>query len=336
MKRHKADPAGGVNKFPVARFRGFLHEVLASPGNEACADCGAKNPRMAALNIGVLLCYECAQLHSELLADAASAAEPRRLTASMLPLEDDVRFSDAAGDYLMLQRLGNTVVNAVLEARIAVDTPKPKPSSAKSTKLAFIQAKYGVCAMVDPAASASVTANGAAATQDVEALLGLVASGRLTPATVAGTNALLTAVENDAPHAADFLLLNGADVNHTTAVDGSTPLHVASAAGHAMCVRVLLRHSADHTIENGAGQLAADVAADPDHTATIGGQSHSAASGGSCRALITGEAGLAEDPSVWAAFAPAPRTTPATEHVAPGLVMIAQVWEKLAETTEVT
>ena len=85
---------------------------------------------------------------------------------------------------------------------------------------------------------------------------------RLAPGTVAGTNALLTAVSNNAPHAADFLLLNCAHVNRTTAADGSTPLHVASAAGHEMCVRVLLRHSADHTIENGAGKLPADVAAD--------------------------------------------------------------------------
>ena len=100
--------------------------MLAAPGNDVCADCGAKSPRMAALNIGALLCYECAQLHSELITDPASATEPL-LTASIMPLEDDDRLSDAAGDYLMLQKLGNTAVNAALESLGTVD--KPKPSS---------------------------------------------------------------------------------------------------------------------------------------------------------------------------------------------------------------
>ena len=132
----RADPAVGSDKFgsdkyPGARFLGFLHEVLAAPGNDVCADCGAKGPRMAALHIGALLCYECAQLHSELKPGAASAtgATGPLLTGSIMPLEDDVRLSDAAGDYLMLQKLGNTAVNAALESLGTVE--KPKPSSVR-------------------------------------------------------------------------------------------------------------------------------------------------------------------------------------------------------------
>ena len=42
-------------------------EVLRSiPGNDSCADCGARDPDWASLNLAVLLCIECSGFHRNL------------------------------------------------------------------------------------------------------------------------------------------------------------------------------------------------------------------------------------------------------------------------------
>lgn len=40
--------------------------LAAVRGNEACADCGARAPEWASLNLGVLLCASCAGIHRHL------------------------------------------------------------------------------------------------------------------------------------------------------------------------------------------------------------------------------------------------------------------------------
>eukprot|EP00421_Protoceratium_reticulatum_P001742 CAMPEP_0168359248 /NCGR_PEP_ID=MMETSP0228-20121227/1541_1 /TAXON_ID=133427 /ORGANISM="Protoceratium reticulatum, Strain CCCM 535 (=CCMP 1889)" /LENGTH=140 /DNA_ID=CAMNT_0008371865 /DNA_START=51 /DNA_END=470 /DNA_ORIENTATION=- len=43
-----------------------LDEVLARPENRLCADCGAKAPRWASVNLGVLVCIDCSGAHRNL------------------------------------------------------------------------------------------------------------------------------------------------------------------------------------------------------------------------------------------------------------------------------
>ena len=55
----------------VSRDSGVAGEALAAAlaavrGNEACADCGARGPEWASLNLGVLLCAPCSGVHRHL------------------------------------------------------------------------------------------------------------------------------------------------------------------------------------------------------------------------------------------------------------------------------
>ncbi|KAI8882063.1 Arf GTPase activating protein [Backusella circina FSU 941] len=43
-----------------------LNELLKNPGNDACADCGARNPRWASFSLGVFLCIRCAGIHRKM------------------------------------------------------------------------------------------------------------------------------------------------------------------------------------------------------------------------------------------------------------------------------
>ncbi|KAL1921815.1 uncharacterized protein VTP21DRAFT_10457 [Calcarisporiella thermophila] len=44
----------------------ILLELVRLPGNDQCADCGAKGPRWAAYNLGVFLCMRCAGIHRKM------------------------------------------------------------------------------------------------------------------------------------------------------------------------------------------------------------------------------------------------------------------------------
>ena len=59
--------ASAISKRQQARNERQLQELIHTiPGNDRCADCGAKNPGWASWNLGVFLCMRCAALHRKL------------------------------------------------------------------------------------------------------------------------------------------------------------------------------------------------------------------------------------------------------------------------------
>ncbi|KAF2099203.1 ArfGap-domain-containing protein, partial [Rhizodiscina lignyota] len=56
--------AGTLNKRQQARNERALQDLIKNvPGNDKCADCGARNPGWASWSLGVFLCLRCAALH---------------------------------------------------------------------------------------------------------------------------------------------------------------------------------------------------------------------------------------------------------------------------------
>jgi len=51
---------------PTSKVNPELDEVLARTENMLCADCGAKAPRWASVNLGILMCIECSGAHRNL------------------------------------------------------------------------------------------------------------------------------------------------------------------------------------------------------------------------------------------------------------------------------
>ena len=136
---------------------------------------------------------------------------------------------------------------------------KPNSKSTKEDKQRHIVNKYLNREYLDPEPDGHGVIAGTMA-QDLPYMLRLLSHGMLAQQGDAGVTALARAVELDLPVAAEFLLQNGVDVDATTDVARNTPLHIATRLSHVDCVKILLRHSADHMLKNDETQVPLDYA----------------------------------------------------------------------------
>lgn len=105
--------------------------ILDMPGNNACADCGALDPKWASINLGITLCIDCAGIHRSL---GVHLSKVRSLT-----LDTEVWSPDIVN--LMLS-LGNNSVNAAYLASYRDQIPKIDPTSEHEARKNWIKAKY--------------------------------------------------------------------------------------------------------------------------------------------------------------------------------------------------
>lgn len=105
--------------------------ILAMPGNDVCADCGAGQPRWASINLGITLCIECAGIHRSL---GVHESKVRSLT-----LDTEVWSPEIV--QLMLS-LGNNSVNSAYLACFRDPNPPIDADSSREDRENWIKSKY--------------------------------------------------------------------------------------------------------------------------------------------------------------------------------------------------
>ncbi|XP_068173022.1 BAR_ACAPs and ArfGap_ACAP domain-containing protein [Antennarius striatus] len=240
-----SSPAPPTQKAPA------LGVALRGPGNRLCCDCGEAEPRWASVNLGVTVCIECSGIHRSL---GVHLSKVRSLTLD----------SWEAEQLKLLCILGNDVMNRIYEARCSEEgRVKPRPHSPRADKEAWIRDKYvdRRFVVVGGGAIAGGDAVGlrlyrASLAGDLPAMAVALAEGAELNRSVAeeeGRTALIGAAVGGSLSACEFLLLNGANVNHRDRT-GRGALHAAAAAGHTGQVCLLLRRGANQYAADERGQ----------------------------------------------------------------------------------
>jgi stromal membrane-associated protein len=111
--------------------RTLLSDLIKLEGNNACADCGEPSPGWASVNLGVLICTQCAGVHRSLGVEKSFVLS--------LSLDDWTR-EQVKG---MLEKGGNAKINKILEYCIPKVFEVPQGSkTSRNEREQFIIAKY--------------------------------------------------------------------------------------------------------------------------------------------------------------------------------------------------
>ncbi|XP_038153626.1 BAR_ACAPs and ArfGap_ACAP domain-containing protein [Cyprinodon tularosa] len=235
--------AGDASPGPSSQRPAVLGVALGGPGNQRCCDCGQEEPRWASVNLGVTVCIECSGIHRSL---GVHLSKIRSLTLD----------SWEAEQLKLLCVLGNDVVNGIYEARCSEKgRVKPTSDSPRSEKEMWIREKYVEKRFVQSSSPGGARPDKgvglrlylASVAGDIVAMMTALAEGAEVNSSVAeeeGRTALIGAAVGGSLLACEFLLQNGANVNHRD-LRGRGALHAAATAGHTGQVCLLLKRGAN-------------------------------------------------------------------------------------------
>ncbi|XP_035269383.1 arf-GAP with SH3 domain, ANK repeat and PH domain-containing protein 1 isoform X2 [Anguilla anguilla] len=239
--------------------KAIIDDVLRTPGNEACCDCGAADPKWLSTNLGILTCIECSGIHREM------GVHISRIQSMEL---DKLGTSEL----LLAKNVGNSSFNDIMEGNLPFPSPKPTPSSDMTVRKEFINAKY-----VDHKFTRKTCTSAAAKmselyeavkSRDLLALIQVYAEGvelmEPLPETgqEPGETALHYAVrtaDQTSLHLVDFLVQNSGNLDKQTE-KGNTALHYCCMYEKHECLKLLLRGKPATDITNHNGETALDVA----------------------------------------------------------------------------
>ena len=126
-KKSASEPI--LSKLPTPRA--LLDEFLSTDGNQVCADCAEPNPGWASVNLGVIICTQCAGVHRSLGVDKSFVLS--------LTLDD---WTHEQVNSLMLKG-GNTNINKEWEYCVPKVFEAPQGGrTPRSDREQFITAKY--------------------------------------------------------------------------------------------------------------------------------------------------------------------------------------------------
>ncbi|XP_034095330.1 LOW QUALITY PROTEIN: BAR_ACAPs and ArfGap_ACAP domain-containing protein [Gymnodraco acuticeps] len=244
-------PQGGGDSSPgpPPQRQSVLGEAFRAPGNMLCCDCGEEEPRWASINLGVTVCIQCSGIHRSL---GVHLSKVRSLTLD----------SWEAEQLKLLCILGNNVVNRIYEARCSDEgRVKPRSDSSRSEKEAWIKEKYVEKRFVQSSSEGKAEAGRrlyrAAMAGDLVAMAAALAEGSEVNGSIGeeggGQTPLIGAAIGGSLLACEFLLLNGAKVNHRD-LRGQGALHAAATAGHTGQVCLLLKRGANQYAVDERGQ----------------------------------------------------------------------------------
>uniref|UniRef100_A0A669F9M1 Arf-GAP with coiled-coil, ANK repeat and PH domain-containing protein n=1 Tax=Oreochromis niloticus TaxID=8128 RepID=A0A669F9M1_ORENI len=217
---------GDASPGPPAQRPAALGVALRGAGNQRCCDCGEEEPRWASINLGVTMCIECSGIHRSL---GVHLSKVRSLTLD----------SWEAEQLKLLCILGNDVVNQIYEARCSEEgRVKPQAHSPRAEKEAWIKEKYVEKKFVQKhhrhKDAATLRLYQASLAGDLVAMASMLAEGAEVNGSIGeeeGRTPLIGAAIGGSLLACEFLLQNGANVNHRD-LRGQGALHAAATAGH--------------------------------------------------------------------------------------------------------
>ncbi|KAK6478470.1 BAR-ACAPs and ArfGap_ACAP domain-containing protein [Huso huso] len=246
--------------------------VQQGAGNQQCCDCSQAEPRWASINLGITLCIECSGIHRSL---GVHLSKVRSLTLDSWEPEQ----------LKLVCGLGNDAINQIFEACCEEGMGKVTASSSRQEKESWIKAKYVEKRFVKKIASShSDSSLSGAQTGHSAGGLGLqlyqasregdlvtMATALAQGAGVNWTNPeeegrtpLINAACGGSLVACEFLLQNGANVNHRDH-RGQGALHTATYWGHTGQVCLFLKRGANQYAVDERGKDPLSIAMETAH-----------------------------------------------------------------------
>ncbi|XP_051990285.1 arf-GAP with SH3 domain, ANK repeat and PH domain-containing protein 1-like isoform X2 [Xyrauchen texanus] len=239
--------------------KAIIEDVLRMPGNEACCDCGAPDPKWLSTNLGILTCIECSGIHREM------GVHISRIQSMEL---DKLGTSEL----LLAKNVGNSSFNEILEGNLPSPSPKPTPSSDMTERKEYINAKYVEHRFARRTATTATARQGdlyeAVRTRDLMSLIQLYADGveLMDQFPEAGQDPGETALhfavrtsDQTALHLVDFLVQNSGTPDRQTD-SGNAALHYCCTYEKPECLKLLLRGKPSIDLVNQNGETALDIA----------------------------------------------------------------------------